>query len=63
MLQYFTAFGTQNARLRAESGTVPALAGIFKAPMDILADKLRGYLGLVEDLFERRTRSWQPARR
>lgn len=54
MLQYFTAFGTQNARLRAESGTVPALAGIFKAPMDILADKLRGYLGLVEDLFERR---------
>ena len=54
MLQYFTAFGTQNARLRNESGTVPAIAGIFKAPMDILADKLRGYLGLVEDLFERR---------
>ena len=54
MLQYFTAFGTQNARLRAESGTLSALAGIFKAPMDILADKLRGYLGLVEDLFERR---------
>jgi uroporphyrinogen-III decarboxylase len=56
MLQYFSAFGTQNARLRSESGTVPAIAGIFKAPMDILADKLRGYLGLVEDLFERRDR-------
>jgi len=54
MMRYFGAFGTQNARLRAECGTVPAIAGIFKAPMDIIADKLRGYLGLVEDLFERR---------
>lgn len=50
MLQYFQAFGTQNARLRSESGTVSAIAGILKAPMDILADKLRGYLGLLEDL-------------
>jgi Uroporphyrinogen decarboxylase (URO-D) len=54
MLSYFFAFGTQNARLRAESGTVSAIAGIFKAPMDIIADKLRGYLGLVDDLHERR---------
>ena len=54
MMEYFGAFGPQIARLRAESGTVSAIAGIFKAPMDILADKLRGYLGLVEDLFERR---------
>ena len=54
MMEYFGAFAAQNAQLRAESGTVSALAGIFKAPMDILADKLRGYLGLVEDLFERR---------
>ena len=54
MMQYFAAFGPQAARLRAESGTVSAIAGIFKAPLDILADKLRGYLGLVEDLFERR---------
>ena len=29
-----------------------AIAGIFKAPMDIIADKLRGYLGLVDDLFQ-----------
>ncbi len=50
MMQYFGAFGEQNARLRAESGTVSAIAGILKAPMDILADKLRGYLGLLEDL-------------
>jgi uroporphyrinogen-III decarboxylase len=54
MMEYFTAFGTQNAQLRSESGTVSAIAGMFKAPMDIIADKLRGYLGLVEDLFERR---------
>jgi hypothetical protein len=54
MLQYFYAFGPQGARLRSESGTPSAIAGIFKAPMDIIADKLRGYLGLVEDLFERR---------
>jgi uroporphyrinogen-III decarboxylase len=54
MMKYFNAFGPHAARLRAESGTVSAISGIFKAPMDILADKLRGYLGLVDDLFERR---------
>jgi len=51
MLQYFTAFGTQIARLRSESGTVSALSGILKAPFDIIADKLRGYKGLCTDLF------------
>lgn len=50
MMQYFAAMGGQVERLRRESGTVSALGGIFKAPMDILADKLRGYLGLVDDL-------------
>ena len=53
MLNYFNAFGTQNERLRKESGTVSAIAGILKAPFDILADKLRGYVGLTMDLFER----------
>lgn len=52
MLQYFAAFGDQAARLKAESGTVSAIAGILKAPLDILADKLRGYLGLTMDLME-----------
>ena len=51
MMKYFTAFGTQAARLRAESGTVSAIAGILKAPFDIIADKLRGYLGLTMDMF------------
>jgi hypothetical protein len=53
MLNYFNGFGTQNALLRSESGTVSAIAGIFKAPFDIIADKLRGYVGLSMDLFER----------
>ena len=53
MMNYFNAFGTQIARMRTESGTVSAISGILKAPLDIIADKLRGYLGLVTDLFER----------
>ena len=53
MLDYFFAFGTQNDLLRRESGTVAAISGILKAPFDILADKLRGYIGLCTDLSER----------
>ena len=53
MANYFNAFGTQNALLRSECGTVSALSGILKAPFDILADKLRGYLGLTMDMMER----------
>ena len=53
MLSYFNAFGRQIELLRKESGTVSAIAGILKAPFDILADKLRGYLGLLTDLSER----------
>ena len=53
MLSYFNSFGGQNALLRSESGTVSAIAGILKAPLDIIADKLRGYVGLVADLIER----------
>ena len=50
MLHYFTSFGTQAELLRTESGTVSAIAGIFKAPFDIIADKLRGYIGLTMDM-------------
>ena len=53
MMQYFSGFGRQNELLRRESGTVGAIAGILKAPFDILADKLRGYIGLCWDLMER----------
>jgi uroporphyrinogen-III decarboxylase len=50
MMQYFHAFGPQIQRLRTECGTASAIAGIFKAPFDILADKLRGYVGLTVDM-------------
>ncbi len=52
MLQYFYAFGPQVQRMRAETGTVSCISGIFKAPFDIIADKLRGYIGLVTDMHE-----------
>ena len=50
MMQYFGSIGGQVNRMRSETGTVSAIAGILKAPMDILADKFRGYLGLLSDL-------------
>lgn len=50
MMTYFSAFGPQVRRLREECGTVSAIAGIFKAPFDIIADKLRGYVGLTMDM-------------
>jgi uroporphyrinogen-III decarboxylase len=50
MMVYFQAFGPQIQRLRNECGTVSAIAGIFKAPFDIIADKLRGYVGLTMDM-------------
>ncbi len=53
MLHYFQGFGRQAELMRTEAGMPGALCGILKAPMDILADKLRGYLGLVTDLQER----------
>jgi uroporphyrinogen-III decarboxylase len=53
MMSYFSAFPVQGARLQQESGTVSAISGILKAPLDILADKFRGYVGLTMDLFER----------
>jgi methoxylated aromatic compound---corrinoid protein Co-methyltransferase len=50
MLSYFTAFVPQIERLRSECGTVSAIAGIFKAPFDIIGDKLRGFVGLTMDM-------------
>jgi hypothetical protein len=53
LLSYFGAFPAQIQRMREQCGTVSAIAGILKAPLDILADKLRGYMGLCADLMER----------
>ena len=52
MWQYFSALGTQAGRLRSECGAVPAFQGMLKAPLDVLGDKFRGYVGLAFDLLE-----------
>ena len=52
MMAYFSAFPGAIDQLKTECGTVSAIAGIFKAPLDILGDKLRGYMGLTMDLLE-----------
>jgi len=52
MWHYFLSFGPQLQHMRTEFGMPPAIAGILKAPLDILADKLRGYVGLTMDLLE-----------
>jgi hypothetical protein len=52
MMEYFTAFGPQVERMRRECGTVSAICGMLKAPLDILGDKFRGYVGLAFDLME-----------
>jgi uroporphyrinogen-III decarboxylase len=36
------------------SGVVPAVGSVLKAPLDILGDKLRGYINLCHDLLDRR---------
>jgi hypothetical protein len=53
MLSYFSAFGPQIQRMRNEYGMPSAIAGIFKAPFDIIGDKMRGYIGLTVDVMER----------
>lgn len=50
MMAYFVSVGGQVQRMRDEAGMPSAIAGILKAPLDIIADKLRGYLGLLSDL-------------
>ena len=52
MLDYFHAFGPQVERMKSECGTVSAICGMLKAPLDVLADKLRGYIALAFDLRE-----------
>jgi hypothetical protein len=52
MMSYFNAFGPQIERMRRECGTPSAICGMLKAPLDILADKFRGYIGLAFDLME-----------
>jgi hypothetical protein len=53
-LMYMGEFGRYGQMMRTEAGVVAANAGTLKAPLDILADKMRGYINLSYDLFERK---------
>lgn len=53
MMKYFSSFGPAIERMKNTCGTVPAIAGILKAPFDILADKLRGFRQLSADIYRR----------
>lgn len=50
---YMHAFGPAANALKYESGLVAANAGMIKAPLDIFADKFRGYVGTAIDTVER----------
>ena len=46
---YMNAFGPAAYKLKYEAGIVGANSGMIKAPLDILADKFRGYLNICLD--------------
>ena len=52
MLELLPRLRTAGGAHAHECGTPSAICGMLKAPLDILADKLRGYLGLAFDLME-----------
>jgi len=47
--KYMNAFGGAAARFKYEGGLVSANSGMIKAPLDIMADKFRGYLNVCID--------------
>jgi len=51
MMEYFSACGEAVGLLKSECGTVSAIAGILKAPFDILSDKLRGFRQVSVDIY------------
>jgi hypothetical protein len=51
--QFFNTWGVKTNEL-IDAGIVPAVASVLKAPLDILGDKLRGYVNLCYDLHDRR---------
>jgi hypothetical protein len=51
--KFFQTWGVKQNQL-IQAGVVPAVGSVLKAPLDILGDKLRGYVNLCYDLNERR---------
>lgn len=52
LVDYNQANARGAMQMQKETGCVAAISGLLKAPLDILADKLRGYVGLSMDLME-----------
>lgn len=50
---YMRDFGPAADALKYGSGIVSANSGMLKAPLDIMGDKFRGYIGVCEDSIER----------
>jgi len=53
MMAWFGALGNAVDKLRSECGTVGAISGMLKAPLDLLGDRFRGYIGVSLDLMEK----------
>ncbi|MDD5367961.1 MAG: uroporphyrinogen decarboxylase family protein [Anaerolineaceae bacterium] len=49
--KFFGTWGAKTAEL-INAGVVPAVASVLKAPLDIIGDKLRGYVNLCYDLHQ-----------
>lgn len=50
---YMGSFGKYADKLKYEAGIVGANSGMIKAPLDVFADKLRGYVNTCIDVIER----------
>lgn len=50
---FFSMWGAKTVEL-IDAGVVPAVGSVLKAPLDIMGDKLRGYINLCFDLKHRR---------
>jgi uroporphyrinogen-III decarboxylase len=51
---YMNSFVPAAYKLKYEAGVVSANSGMIKAPLDIMADKFRGYINVCFDAHERR---------
>lgn len=50
---YMNAFGPAADKLKYEAGVAGANSGMFKAPLDIMADKFRGFINVCYDATDR----------
>ena len=53
-VSYMNAFGPAAEKLKYDAGIVGANSGMLKAPLDIIADKFRGYVNMCMDAMDHR---------